>query len=61
MNENEKKKETTSGCKVFYVGHYDPSIPHPRKLISKNYGLLAFTWKPPYCFKTIPKTNLISG
>ena len=31
----------TSGGKVFYVGHHDPRVPHPRKLISKNYHLLA--------------------
>ena len=53
-----RKEQNSVGCKVFYVGHYDPRVPHPRKLISKNYHLIA---NSPVVSKLFPRGNLVSG
>ena len=43
---------------MFYVGHYDPRVPHPRKLISKNYHIIS---NNPVVSKLFPRGNLVSG
>ena len=57
-SDKKKRKQANTGCKVFYVGHYDPRVPQPRKLISRNYHLLA---NNPSASKLFPRRNLVSG
>ena len=52
---NKRKKP---GCKAFFNAPYDPRVPHPRSLISKNYELLARNEKAKALF---PRENLISS
>ena len=35
--ENVTRNKPEKGVKVFYIAKYDPRMPHPRKLLSKNY------------------------
>ena len=53
-----RKEQNSVGCKVFYVGHYDPRVPHPRKLITKNYHIIS---NSPVVSKLFPRGNLVSG
>ena len=53
-----KKQKSKPGCKAFYVAPFDPRLPHPRKLISKNYGILAQNEKAKALF---PRANLIAS
>ena len=58
------KKEKTDksipekGVKAFYVSKYDPRMPHPRKLISRNYHHIASN---PDLASLFPRENLIGG
>ena len=58
------KKEKTDnsipekGVKAFYVSKYDPRMPHPRKLISRNYHHIASN---PDLAALFPRENLIGG
>ena len=45
--EKEDKKKPEKGVKAFFVSKFDPRMPHPRKLISRNYHHIALwrrTW-----------------
>ena len=53
--ESRKKKK---GCKAFFISPFDPRLPHPRKIISKNYELLA---RHPKAKQLFPRENLIAA
>ena len=36
-----QKKKTKPGCKVYFNALFEPRVPHPRKIISSNYEILA--------------------
>ena len=40
-SDKKKTKKSTPGCKVYFNTTYDPRVMHPRKIISKNYKILA--------------------
>ena len=46
------------GLKAFYITKYDPRLPHPRQLISKNYHHLI---NHPQLSNLFPRENLIGG
>ena len=46
------------GVKAFYISKYDPRMPHPRKLISRNYHHIASN---PDLAALFPRENLIGG
>ena len=46
------------GCRVFYINPYDPRVPHPRKLLSKNYHLIA---NDPVLSQLYPRKNLVAS
>ena len=46
------------GVKAFFITKYDPRVPHPRQLISKNYRHLS---NDPKLSKLFPRENLIGG
>ena len=39
-NERKKNKKKSNNKKVFWISKYDPRIPHPRSVLSKNYHIL---------------------
>ena len=53
-----KNNQTKSGVKIFYVDKYDPRMPHPRKLISRNYHHIA---SHPIVSKLFPRENIIAS
>ena len=53
-----KSNRFKPGCRAFYVSSYDPRLPHPRKLISRNYEILANSEKAKSLF---PRENLVAG
>ena len=57
-NQSKKKQKPKPGCRAFYVAPFDPRLPHPRKLISKNYEILAQNEKAKALF---PRSNLIAS
>ena len=54
----EKSSENKSGVKIFYVDRFDPRMPHPRKIISRNYHYIE---KHPVASKLFPRENLIAS
>ena len=46
------------GVKAFFITKYDPRLPHPRQLISKNYHHLS---NDPKLSNLFPRENLIGG
>ena len=46
------------GVRAFYVSKYDPRMPHPRQLISRNYHHLE---NHPTLAHLFPRKNLIGG
>ena len=52
-----KSRRFKPGCKAFYVTQYDPRLPHPRQLISRNYEILAQSEKTKALF---PRENLVA-
>jgi hypothetical protein len=54
----EKDKNMGSGSKVFYVDNFDPRMPHPRQLISKNYHHIE---NHPTLSKIFPRSNLVAS
>ena len=57
-NRPKRKRQKRPGCKVFYTFQFDPRVPHPRKIISKNYKILARNETVKVLF---PRSNLIAG
>ena len=57
---NTQRKETcrTPGAKLFWIFPYDPRVPHPRKIISKNYKYIE---NHPVASKIFPRKNLVAG
>ena len=53
-----KTKKSPPGCRAFYVAPFDPRLHHPRKLIWRNYGILAKSEKAKPLF---PRANLIAS
>ena len=55
--ENRKKKKKNNG-KVFWITKYDPRIPHPREILSKNYSIIE---GDPIAKKVFERKNLVAG
>jgi hypothetical protein len=54
-----KDKQTNGkGAKVFYVDDFDPRMPHPRKLISRNYHHIEHNQT---LSKLFPRENLVAS
>ena len=53
-----KTKRFKPGCRAFYISSYDPRLPHPRNLISRNYEILGRSEKAKSLF---PRGNLVAG
>ena len=53
-----KKKSTKSTKKLFWIAPYDPRMMHQRKIISRNYHLLARDEK---FSKLYPRKNIVAG
>ena len=53
-----EKNANESGVKIFYVDSFDPRMPHPRKIISRNYHHIE---KHPVVSKLFPRGNLIAS
>ena len=56
--DKQPSKRKKPGCKAFFNAPYDPRVPHPRSLISKNYELLARSERAKSLF---PRENLIAS
>ena len=41
IKSNRQEKKSKPGCKIFYVGQYDPRVQHPRKSLSRHYHHIA--------------------
>ena len=54
----DKSKSKSKGCKAYFISTFEPRVPHPRKIISKNYEILARSEK---ASKLFPRQNLIAG
>ena len=52
------KKGPEKGCQAFFITNYDPRVPHPRKLISRNYHHIASN---PVLAGLFPRENLVGG
>ena len=52
------KKGPDKGVQAYYIDSFDPRMPHPRKLISKNYHLIQSN---PHLAALFPRQNLIAG
>ena len=57
-NGNKKKSRQKTGCRAYFNTPFDPRVPHPRKLISKTYGILARSYKASNLF---PRENLVAS
>ena len=53
-----KLKDITNGVKIFYVDQYDPRMPHPRQIISKNYHHIQ---NHPIVSKLFPRENIVAS
>ena len=53
-----RKTDRTPGAKIFYVDNYDPRMPHPRLLITRNYHHIA---NHPVVSKLFPRENLVAS
>ena len=51
-------KKTKPGPKIYFNSTFDPRLPHPRKIISRNYATLA---KSEAARKLFPRENLIAS
>ena len=54
----EKSKSKSKGCKAYFISTFEPRVPLPIKLISKNYEILT---RSENASKLFPRQNLISG
>ena len=52
------KKGPTKGVQTFFISQYDPRVPHPRKLISRNYHHISSN---PQLAALFPRENMIGG
>ena len=58
INKPSNKKKSKPGPKVFFNSVFDPRLPHPRKIISRNYAILA---KSESARKLFPRQNIIAS
>ena len=56
--EKEDKKKPDKGVKAYFVSKYDPRMPHPRALISRNYHHIQ---NHPVLSELFPRENLVGG
>ena len=56
--EKTAKKKPNKGVRAFVISKYEPRMPHPRKLISRNYHHLA---NHPLLSNLFPRENLVGG
>ena len=56
--QDKPKKKAKHGCKAYFNSPFEPRVPHPRKIISKNYDILAKSEKASALF---PRENLIAS
>ena len=52
------RKKPNKGVRSFFISKYDPRMPHPRQLITKNYHHLA---SHPHLSNLFPRENLVGG
>ena len=52
------RKKPEKGVKAFYVTKFDPRLPHPRQMISRNYHHIS---NHPVLSNLFPRENLIGG
>ena len=52
------KKKPSKGVRAFFISKYDPRMPHPRLMISRNYHHLA---NHPILSNLFPRENLVGG
>ena len=52
------RNKPEKGVKSFYIAKFDPRLPHPRQLISRNYHHLA---NHPVVSNLFPRENLVGG
>ena len=52
------KKKPDKGLQAFYISDYDPRMPHPRQLISRNYHHIQSN---PVLANLFPRKNLVAG
>ena len=53
-----EKNNDETGVKIFYVDKFDPRMPHPRKMIARNYHHIE---NHPIVSKLFPRKNLIAS
>ena len=58
INSDRKEPTKKPGAKVFWISKFDPRVPHPRKIISKNYHLIK---NHPIASKIFPRENIVAG
>ena len=52
------KNKPDKGVKAYYIAKYDPRMPHPRQLITKNYHHIK---DHPLLANMFPRENLVGG
>ena len=58
LKANLEKPRKKKGCQAYFISPYDPRLPHPREIISKNYELLA---RNPKAKALFPRQNLVAA
>ena len=56
--EKVSRNKPEKGVKVFYITKYDPRLPHPRQLLSRNYHHLE---NHPVLSNLFPRENMVGG
>ena len=57
-SQSSKTKNKKKGCMAYFISPYDPRLPHPREIISKNYELLT---RNPKAKALFPRQNLVAA
>ena len=58
MKQKVPRNKPVKGVKAFYITKYDPRMPHPRQLISRNYHHIT---NHPVLANLFPRENLVGG
>ena len=58
MKEKVPRNKPVKGVKAFYILKYDPRMPDPRQLISRNYHHIS---NHPVLANLFPRENLVGG
>ena len=56
--ERKKKAKNKNNKKVFWISTFDPRVPHPRQVLSKNYQILE---GDPIAREVFERKNLVAG